>query len=83
MSQAVSRFVDMSARHPCLRSRSTSGGSTSVPESRRELLSAAVELGVDAEDITFTSNEERLLWEALEREFQAFVAKIGPVWIAD
>lgn len=50
---------------------------------REELLSAAVELGVDPEDITFHSLAEQLLWEDLQREFQAFVAKVGPVWIAD
>jgi hypothetical protein len=74
----------MSARHPCKRTRTASGDHhPPVTEARRELLSAAVELGVDREDITFASREEQLLWEDLEREFHEFVAKIGPVWIAD
>lgn len=84
MSQAIRSVWHMSARHPCKRTRSVAGDRPSpVSEARRELLSAAVELGVDQEDMTFASREERLLWEDLEREFHAFVAKIGPVWIAD
>lgn len=74
----------MSARHPCKRTRTaTAEHHSPVSEARRELLSAAVELGVDREDMTFNSREEQLLWEDLEREFRDFVAKVGPVWIAD
>ncbi len=46
-------------------------------------LTSAVELGVDPEDFRFESEDERALWEDLRDEFQAFVAKVGPVWIAD
>ena len=78
----------MSARHPCYRTRHLTDGTVTdstapVRPARLELLSAAVELGVDREEITFESPEERRLWEDLEQEFQAFVTKIGPVWIAD
>ncbi len=50
---------------------------------RLSALSAAVELGVDEDDFAFESDDERNLWEELRDEFQAFVSKIGPVWIAD
>ncbi len=46
-------------------------------------ISVAVELEVDEDEIGFESDEEHLLWESLRDEFQAFVAKIGPVWIAE
>lgn len=46
-------------------------------------LSAAVELQVDPDDLNFESEAERVLWEDLREEFEAFVSKIGPVWIAD
>ena len=50
---------------------------------RHAALHAAVELEVDREDVAFQSEAEQLLWEDLQEDFQAFVAKIGPVWIAD
>ena len=46
-------------------------------------LSAAVELGVEADEVGLRSHVERQLWVALQQEFEAFVAKMGPVWIAD
>lgn len=50
---------------------------------RLATLRAAVELEVDEEELTLDSDEERRLWSELREEFQAFVSKIGPVWIAD
>jgi hypothetical protein len=46
-------------------------------------LSTAIELGVDEEDFPFESEDERRLWDDLHQEFQEFVTKVGPVWIAD
>lgn len=59
--------------------------STSKPICPRRFaaLSAAVELEVDRDDLEFRSDDELRLWESLRDEFQAFVSKIGPVWIAD
>ena len=54
----------------------------SAPTGPRSL-AAAVELQVDEEDVQLRSPAERELWKALQEEFQAFVARFGPVWIAD
>lgn len=54
-----------------------------VDPDRHALLAAAVELEIDEEDVGLRSAAERELWESLQVEFQAFVARIGPVWIAD
>ena len=56
---------------------------TTVCSRRMGALSTAIELGVDEEDFVFESEDERQLWEHLRQEFQEFVTKIGPVWIAD
>ncbi|MGI9596496.1 MAG: hypothetical protein ACR2QK_10065 [Acidimicrobiales bacterium] len=55
----------------------------SICQQRFSALSAAVELGVDEDEFDFHSEEEQLLWQSLRQEFQDFVSKIGPVWIAD
>lgn len=57
--------------------------SQTVCPRRMATLTAAAELEVDEEELEFESEAERLLWESLREEFQAFVAKIGPVWIAE
>lgn len=54
-----------------------------ISPQRVAALSAAVELEVDEEELAFASAAERAVWEELQAEFQALVAKIGPVWIAD
>lgn len=74
------------AAHPSSR-HSSSPAKTSIADvvcpRRFATLSAAVELQVDPEDLSFESSAERALWEELQEEFRAFVAKVGPVWIAD
>lgn len=67
------------ARHP---TASSTVGDVICPR-RLAALTAAVELEVDPDEVHFESREERLLWEDLREEFQSFVTKIGPVWIAD
>lgn len=72
----------MAAQHKTLRTEALTISDVICPR-RLQALSAAVELGVDEDDFVFESDDERRLWEDLRDEFQAFVAKIGPVWIAD
>ncbi len=64
------------------RHESTAGPPSICPR-RLASLSAAVELEVEEDELEFSSEEERELWASLRDEFQAFVAKVGPVWIAD
>ena len=62
---------------------SNASSSQAIGPRRIAALTAAAELQVDEEELEFESEAERLLWESLQEEFQAFVAKIGPVWIAE
>lgn len=50
---------------------------------RVALLSAAVELQVDVDDAGLRSEAEHRLWRILTEEYEALVARIGPVWVAD
>ncbi len=58
-------------------------GSEGVCPQRFASLSAAAELEVDPDDLSFESEAERALWEDLREEFDALVSRIGPCWIAD
>jgi len=50
---------------------------------RLTALNNAVELEVDEDEIEFESEQEAEMWRSLRAEFEEFVAKIGPIWIAD
>jgi hypothetical protein len=54
-----------------------------VHPDRLALLSAAVELQVDEDEVGLRSDAERRLWRVLTEEFETFVARIGPVWTAE
>ena len=78
---------DRTARSPLApateRRHESTAGPPSICHRRLASLTAAVELEVEEEELEFASDEERELWASLRDEFQAFVAKVGPVWIAD
>jgi hypothetical protein len=67
------------ATHPSSRGL----GTEVICPRRLATLNVAVELQVDPDEVRFESEAERELWEELREEFEALVAKIGPVWIAD
>lgn len=54
-----------------------------IEPQRLHALATAVELEVDEAEIEFESAFEVEIWQSLRDEFEEFVAKIGPVWIAD
>ncbi|MGH1490466.1 MAG: hypothetical protein ACRBK7_13940 [Acidimicrobiales bacterium] len=55
----------------------------SICPRRLSALNTAVELEVDEDEIEFESEQEAEMWRSLRTEFEEFVAKIGPIWIAD
>ncbi len=50
---------------------------------RVSAMQTAVELDVDKSEFGFESAREARLWDELEAEFAALVARVGRVWIAD
>ncbi|MGB5756521.1 MAG: hypothetical protein WBM50_06375 [Acidimicrobiales bacterium] len=78
---------DRTARSPLAHASDSRHESTAGPppicHRRLVSLTAAVELEVEEDELEFASDEERELWASLRDHFQALVAKVGPVWIAD